>query len=92
VFLGIDVTKDDLVVAVRPVARRWTVPNDEVNARKVTAILAGQQQPNCVPRCLARAKRDGRRSADCAEAEAGLCGPVVISACNGRFRESAEYT
>ena len=42
-FVGIDVAKIELVIALRPVARRWVVPNDEASARTLATELKALQ-------------------------------------------------
>ena len=39
-YVGIDVAKAELVVAVRPSAERWAVPNDDAGIRALAARLS----------------------------------------------------
>ena len=38
-FVGIDVAKNELVIALRPMTRRWAVSNDEASARTLATEL-----------------------------------------------------
>ena len=40
-FVGIDVAKAELVVAVRPVGERWSVPNDETGVERLPDHVRG---------------------------------------------------
>ncbi len=71
-FVGIDVAKAELVVAERPSATPWTVPNDEAGVRTLTQrlraaaptliVLEATGEYRCSPPSLARSVQRGSPS------------------------------
>ena len=52
-FVGIDVAKAELVIAIRPSGERWTATNDEAGIQQLLARL-GEDAPALVVRGAAR--------------------------------------